>query len=88
MFVVFINDLPDVVRSIIKLFADDTKLFRTIQTIEDDDILQQDLDNLVKWSYCNALRFIRWVCFTWDVHVMALSWSDMFSVQGLPVPYQ
>jgi len=50
LFVIFINDLPDVVRSTTKIFADDTKLFRAIRTHEDHEIIQQDLDNLVKWS--------------------------------------
>ena len=52
MFVIFINDLPDVVSSsTAKLFADDTNLFRAVQTIEDYHVMQQDLDNLVKWSH-------------------------------------
>ena len=36
------------VRSTTKVIADDTKLFHVVQTIEDRDILQQDLDNIVK----------------------------------------
>jgi len=39
LFVIFINDLPDVVSSTAKIFADDTKLFREIRTIEDHDVL-------------------------------------------------
>ena len=45
---IFINDLPDVVSSTAKIFADDTKLFRAIRIIEDHDVMQQDLDNLIK----------------------------------------
>lgn len=64
LFVVFINDLPDAVRSAIKIFADDTKLFRAIQTLEDHDILQHDLDSLVKWSCKWQLRFNEAKCKT------------------------
>jgi len=44
LFVIFINDLPDVVSSTAKIFADDTKLFQAIRKIEDHDVMQQDLD--------------------------------------------
>ena len=50
LFVIFINDLPDVVISITKIFADDTKLFRAIRTLEDREKLRDDLNQLVKWS--------------------------------------
>jgi len=57
LFVIFINDLPDVLTSTIEIFADDTKLLRAVQTIEDHDVMQQDLDNLVKWSHKWQLSF-------------------------------
>ena len=50
LFLVFINDLPSYIRSKIKLFADDTKIYRIIHSLNDADILQQDLNELVNWS--------------------------------------
>ncbi len=41
LFVIYINDLPDVVSSYI--FADDTKIFRIIKGEDDERILQNDL---------------------------------------------
>ena len=42
LFVIYINDLPNEIKSdIIYMFADDTKLFRTIITNDDQCILQQ-----------------------------------------------
>ncbi len=32
MFIIFINDLPDIVNSTVYLFADDTKVFNIIKT--------------------------------------------------------
>ena len=50
MFLIYVNDLPEVVSSTVKLFADDTKLYRVIKNEEDKLQLQEDLNNLQKWS--------------------------------------
>ncbi|MEW8548045.1 MAG: reverse transcriptase family protein, partial [Candidatus Thiodiazotropha sp.] len=47
LFVIYINDLPEVVTSIVKIFADDTKLYNTDNN---SDIIQQDLDALCSWA--------------------------------------
>ena len=57
LFVIFINDLPDIVESTVYLFADDTKIFNLINTREDKEILQRDLDRLTQWSNTWLLRF-------------------------------
>ena len=50
LFLIFINDLDSGVMSWILKFADDTKIYRKIGTSEDRQILQQDLDRLVRWA--------------------------------------
>ena len=50
LFIVCINDLPEVVSSDLYMFADDTKLYRTISSESDCDILQQDLNNVMDWG--------------------------------------
>ena len=50
LFVIYINDLPDTIKSIIKLFADDTKLIRVIREEMDSIELQEDLFRVSKWS--------------------------------------
>ena len=50
LFVCFINDMPCVVASPVHLFADDTKLYRGVTTLEDHKALQDDLTNLEDWS--------------------------------------
>ena len=47
LFVIFINDLPDCVRS---LFADETKIFNEVRYFSDGELLQQDLFALENWS--------------------------------------
>jgi hypothetical protein len=50
LFVIYINDLPECVKSDIFLFADDTKFFREIKDDSDASIIQSDLNELFKWS--------------------------------------
>ena len=50
LFVIYINDLPSVISSTAKLFADDTKVYSEIKTEADRAILQSDLQALEDWS--------------------------------------
>ena len=50
LFLIFINDLPECVSSHIRLFADDALLYRTIQSADDIDILEKDLESLQAWE--------------------------------------
>ena len=51
-FLVFINDIGNEIstETSLKLFADDSLIFREIATEEDSKILQQDLDSLIQWA--------------------------------------
>ena len=50
LFLIYINDLDDSITSNVLKFADETKLFRKVNTDGDKQHLQNDLDRLVKWS--------------------------------------
>ena len=51
LFLIYINDLDDSITSnVLKCTADDTKLFRKVNTDGDKQHLQNDLDRLVEWS--------------------------------------
>ena len=57
LFVVYINDLPAAIPSgRVKLFADDAKLDKTINTVEDVSALQNCLDKMLAWSEHWALK--------------------------------
>lgn len=47
LFLIFINDLPDSVKSVSYIFADDTKVYNTT---DKGDVLQEDLISLQEWS--------------------------------------
>lgn len=59
LFVIFINDMPEAVKSMCLLFADDAKLFRNVNLRDDTDIkiLQTDVDSLTTWSRKWQLAF-------------------------------
>ena len=49
-FLLFINDITQVTNSQLRLFADDTLLYRTINSLHDHQVLQEDLLNVTKWA--------------------------------------
>ena len=50
LFLIFINDLPENIRSSVRLFADDCVLYRNIESPMDCQILQDDLNSLTQWE--------------------------------------
>ena len=59
LFVIFINDAPDVInnKAIPALFADDTKLYKNITSVNDCNQLQETLTHLDTWSQDNNVKF-------------------------------
>ena len=62
LFLIFINDMPEVVRNLVKLFADDTKLLSVVESKTDKVLLQDDLDRLVDWSVTWRMHFNQRKC--------------------------
>ena len=57
LFLVFINDLPECVSSTTRLFADDSLLYRVINSPDDARLLQEDLNNLQMWEKLWGMSF-------------------------------
>ena len=68
MFLIYINDIGDAVKSQIRLFADDSLLYGVVNGDEDAKALQEDLDRLVKWSDKWQMTFNINKCRTLRVH--------------------
>ncbi len=62
LFLFFINDLPNIVKSRVKLFADDAKLYSEVRTLDDCLKLQSDLDSLCAWSKNWMISFNKEKC--------------------------
>ena len=57
LFLVFIDNLEEGLMSEVLKFADDTKIFRRVDSEEDREMLQRDLDRLVQWSEVWQMKF-------------------------------
>ena len=50
LFLIYIYDLPDEICSQVRLFADDTALYLTMESEDDGSTLQNNLDILAMWE--------------------------------------
>jgi hypothetical protein len=57
LFVIFINDMPQLTNHFCKLYADDSKLIGVVKNSKDIELLQADLDVLVEWANQWGMRF-------------------------------
>ena len=65
LFVIYINDITEQLKSNIFLFADDTKTYKFIRNDPyDNAILQLDINKLIEWSnkccYSFTLTNVKW----------------------------
>ena len=67
LFLIFINDLPDDIKSSARLFADYCVLYCTIKSPEYRTILHQDLDILAHWELTWQMEFNPGKC--WVMHI-------------------
>ena len=56
LFVLYINEIPELVRIMLYLFADDSKIWKAIASPKDKEILQRDLDLILNWSETWLMR--------------------------------
>lgn len=57
LFIVYINDITKVIKhSYIKIFADDSKVIKAIESMSDRDLLEIDLKSVIKWAGNNKME--------------------------------
>ena len=57
LFIYFINDLPEVIKCLSKIFADDTKAYKSILSVSDSEILQTSINKMVEWTDKWLIKF-------------------------------
>ena len=57
LFLVYINNIPDDIKSNLRLFADDTAIYKSIKSETDCEALNEDLARLQKWEVENQMKF-------------------------------
>ena len=57
LFLIFINDLPKVIKCLIKLYADDAKLYQIIKSNQDSVDLQVDVGRSKEWAIIWKMLF-------------------------------
>ena len=62
LFLAYINDLPEQVRSRVRLFADDTAMYLALDKQADSEILQKDLGILQNWEKLWDMSFNPSIC--------------------------
>ena len=98
LFLAYINDLPNSVKSKVRLFADDTIMYLTVKTSTDANILQNDLHALEKWEQdwsmefnsdkCEVLRITRKrnpVIFPYKLHNKELNVTNAAKYLGVNI---
>ena len=100
LFLTFINDLPDNIRSSVRLFADDCVLYRNIKSPIDLQILQDDLNSLSQWetdwqmefnvAKCHSMRVTRHlpdkqILFDYTLHQQKLEQVKSAKYLGLTI---
>ena len=57
LFLLYINDLISNIQSTVRLFADDCLIYRPINSLNDHQLLQQDLNTLNTWAKTWQMKF-------------------------------
>ena len=70
LFLIYINDIADEVNSTMRLFADDSILYREIKGTEDQEQLQQDLNTIFAWADKWQMSFNASKC---QLHVLTIT---------------
>ena len=67
LFLLYINDLPNGIKSSTRLFADDALIYRTISSTVDTEILQSDLNRLSRWQHDWQMQFNPGKCYVMHI---------------------
>ena len=87
LFLIYINDIPTTINGMtqVALYADDSKVFRNINSFHDCMDLQAQLDNVVKWSRDWKLNFNATKCKIMSITRKILPFNYHYHINGTPL---
>ena len=87
LFLMFVNDLPSVIQGncYTALYADDSKVYKEINSLEDNLQLQEQLDNLVRWSEDWQLKFNSTKCTYMSITRRISPFHFIYNINGTPL---
>ena len=80
LFLLYVNDLPNHLSSGVKIFADDSRLYRSVSLPADPSTLQKDLDAAVCWADEWHLTFNAAKCKV--LHIGRLNRHHVYTLNG------
>ena len=82
LLLLYVNNLPNNVKSIREVNADDTKILKAIKSPNDAVTLQEDINNLVNWSSEYGLQFIETKCKAQSITCKTNPIPTIYSMKG------
>jgi hypothetical protein len=83
LFSIFIQDMAYVIKSSIRLFADDSVIYRIINTREDEVIMQSDLRTVGEWVEANEMKLNVGKCKTLKFSYRRVQDHSKYRLQGV-----
>ena len=81
----FINDIVKDVSSDISLFADDYALYRWIETLDDEEALQNDFNKLCAWSHGWNMEFNVSKCYSMTITLKRRTIQNEYQISEVPI---
>ena len=87
LFNIFMSDLPACVSSPIVMYADDSTIYRHVESYNDELQLQSDLDSISLWCLNNGMNMNARKCKFMDVTLSKLRRFGRYSIDNTLVPH-
>ena len=87
LFILYINDIGDNIKSTIRLFADDLIMYRAILNRDDINVFQSDLDTLYNWSTKWEMNFNLNKCNLIKISKKQIQYKHKYFIGSYILPY-
>ena len=88
LFLLFINDITDEVTSTVRLFADDSMIYRNIKTPEDQILLHRDLLTVFNWAKTWGMSFNVKKCVHLTISNKRQPLTYVYTIDGDAIPHE